>query len=410
MPATPRLSRRLAFDPPLTRLAAAVAERAARGAATLDLTVSNPTRVGIPYPEDELAEILARGAAAPYRPEPRGLVSAREALAAALSRPGDEVSPDDLLLTASTSEAYGFLFKLLLDPGDEVLTPVPSYPLLDDLAALEGVRLAHFPLDPVRLGGRGAGGPAALRFALEAEALAPALTAATRALVVVHPNNPTGGYLSPAEQETAAALCAERGLALVSDEVFADYPLSEAPRAGPAAARAEGLAFSLGGLSKGAGLPSWKLGWVRVGGPLAARRAALAALDRIADTYLSVATPVQEALPALLRLAPRIRRAIAGRTAGNLGHLAAALAGAGALELLPPEGGWSAVLRIPRVAPDEELALDLLAAAGTLVHPGYLFDFPDDGYLVLSLLPEPGRFAAGVERLIAYLLERIDGS
>ncbi len=394
-PHRPGFSRRLPFEPPPTRLAAAVAARAARGAETLDLTVTNPTQVGLRYPQAELAELLARGAAAPYRPEPRGLLAAREALAAALSRPGDPVSADDLLLAASTSEAYGFLFKLLLDPGDEVLTPVPSYPLLDDLAALEGVRLGHFPLEPGR------------RFALDPGALARAVGPATRALVVVHPNNPTGGYLSPREQDAAAALCAARGLALVSDEVFADYPLSDAVRAGPAAARDEPLAFSLGGLSKGAGLPSWKLGWIRVGGPAAERRGALAALERIADTYLSVSTPVQEALPDLLRLAPRIRRAIAGRTAGNLGHLVAALEALPAVALLPPEGGWSAVLRIPRIVPDEELALGLLAETGVLVHPGYLFDFPDDGYLVLSLLPEPGRFAAGVERLAAYLGERL---
>jgi hypothetical protein len=401
-PSLPRLSRRLPFAPPLTRLAAAVALRAARGAETLDLTVSNPTQVGLRYPEAELAEILARGATAPYRPEPRGLPAARQALAAALSRPDDPVSAEDLLLTASTSEAYGFLFKLLADPGDEVLTPVPSYPLLDDLAALEGLRLAHFPLAPERLAGAGRAG---LRFALDAGALARAVTPATRALVVIHPNNPTGGYLSPAEQEAAAALCAERGLALVSDEVFADYPLSEAPRAGPAAARGEALAFSLGGLSKGAGLPAWKLGWIRAGGPAAARREALAGLERIADTYLSVATPVQEALPEVLALAPRLRRLIAGRTAGNLGHLRAALAPFPALELLAPEGGWTAVLRIPRLRPDEELALGLLEATGVLVHPGYLFDFPDDGWLVLSLLPEPARFAAGVERLLGFLAE-----
>jgi aspartate/methionine/tyrosine aminotransferase len=381
----------------VTRLAAAVAERAARGEETLDLTETNPTRVGLPYPEAELGEILARGAAAPYRPDPRGLLSARQALAAALSRPGDPVSPDDLLLTASTSEAYGFLFKLLLDPGEEVLTPIPSYPLLDELAALEGVRLGHFPLEPGR------------RFALDAGALARAAGPATRALVVVHPNNPTGGYLTPSEQDAAAAVCAARGLALVSDEVFAEYPLSDAPRAGPAAARGDVLAFSLGGLSKSAGLPSWKLGWIRAGGPVAARREALAALERIADAYLSVSTPVQEALPEILRLAPRIRRAITGRTAGNLGHLAAALTPFPAIERLPPEGGWSAVLRVPRILPDEEIALGLLAAAGVLVHPGYLFDFPDEGYLVLSLLPEPARFAAGVDRLTAFLAARVEG-
>jgi len=386
-----RFSRRLSFDPPPTRLAAAVAGRAARGEETLDLTETNPTRVGLPYPEAELGEILARGAAAPYRPDPRGLLSARQALAAALSRPGDAVSPDDLLLTASTSEAYGFLFKLLLDPGEEVLAPIPSYPLLDELAALEGVRLGHFPLEPGR------------RFALDAGALERAAGPATRALVVVHPNNPTGGYLTPSEQDAAAAVCAARGLALVSDEVFGDYPLSDAPRAGPAAARGDVLAFSLGGLSKSAGLPSWKLGWMRVGGPPELRRRTLDALEHVADSYLSVATPVQRALPGVLALLPRLQAMIRDRLLGNLRTLREALSRVENAELLLPQGGWSAVLRVSHTLPDEDLALRLLEREGVLAHPGYFFDFASEDFLVLSLLPEPGRFGEGVRRLAGLL-------
>lgn len=393
----PRLSRRLPWHEEANRISAAISAQRASGADLFDLTETNPTRVGLLYPEEELSDLLGRAARGDYRPDPRGLPEAREALAAALSRPGDLVSPDDLVLTASTSEAYGFLLKLLADPGDEVLTPVPSYPLLDHLTALEGVALRLVPL-----AWEG-------RFSFDPTAAATAVTPSTRALMVVSPNNPTGSFLRRAEQEAAAALCAERGLALVSDEVFADYPLTDdSERAGPAAARGrvEGeaaLAFSLGGLSKGAGLPHWKLGWIRVGGPAAERRRALAGLELIADSYLSVSSPVQRALPDLLIIAPRIREAIRERLITNLTALAASLAGLPAVALLPPEGGWSAVLRVPRVTTDEELALGLLRDAGVLVQPGYFFDFPADGYLVLSLLPEPHRFAAGTAQLAGYL-------
>ncbi|MDP9122783.1 MAG: pyridoxal phosphate-dependent aminotransferase [Acidobacteriota bacterium] len=397
-----RLSHRLPWDAPWNRLARAVAERAARGLETIDLTLSNPTRADLPYPVAELAEILGRAALPDYPPHPLGLPEAREALAAALSLPEDPVTPADLVLTASTSESYSHLFKLFADPGREVLTAVPSYPLLDSLTALDGLVLRHFPLEPGR------------RFALDPGELERALSSRTRLLVLVHPGNPTGAFLSAAEQDAVARLCAERRLPLVSDEVFADYPLtgSEAGigrHAGPAAARADILSFSLGGLSKSAGLPSWKLGWIRVGGPAAERRRAIAALELIADTYLSVATPVQRALPDLLALAPRIRAAILERLRDNLKSLRAALAGLPAVELIEPHAGWSAVVRVPRLRADEDLAVDLLNDAGVLVHPGHLFDFAAEGYLVLSLLPQPSLFAHGLDRLAGHLGATISG-
>ncbi len=365
----------------------------ARGLPTVDLTETNPTQVGLAYPEGELAELLRRAAGPAYEPHPRGLPAAREALAAVLSTPEDPVSADDLVLTASTSEAWSYLFKLFGDPGDEVLTTAPSYPLLDSLAALEGLALSQVHLAPGR------------RFALDPEMVELLLTPRTCLLALIHPGNPTGAFLSPGEQSAAAALCASRGLPLVSDEVFADYllePSSPDHRAGPAAASGEALAFSLGGLSKSAGLPSWKLGWIRIGGPAGLRRQARAALELIADSYLSVATPVQRALPGILELAPGIRSAILGRLQGNLAVLRAALAGRPEIELIEPAGGWSAVLRVSDPRPDEEIALELLDA-GVLVHPGYLFDFATDDFLVLSLLPEPGLFAEGVRRLCAVL-------
>lgn len=389
MPATGlRLSRRFSWEQPRNRLTEAVEERSSRGRPILDLTETNPTRVGLPYPDEELAELLRHGAAAEYVPHPRGIPEAREALAAALSRPGDPVSPDDLVLTASTSESYSYLFKLFGDPGDEVLTAAPSYPLLDSLAVLDSLVLRHFHRRPGRR--------------LDPEVIELALSPRTRLLALVHPANPTGAFLSVPEQAAVASLCAFRGIPLVSDEVFADYVLGDDPSrlAGPAAAASEeALSLSLGGLSKSAGLPSWKLGWIRVGGPSGLRQRTVDALELVADSYLSVATPVQRALPGVLALAPRIRAAILERLRGNLSVLRAELADCRDLELIEPDGGWSAVVRFSRPVSDEELALELLDRDGVLVHPGYFFDFATDDFLVLSLLPEPDLFAEGVRRL-----------
>jgi alanine-synthesizing transaminase len=390
-----RFSRRLPWEHAKNRLTLAIEERSARGLPVIDLTETNPTRVGLSYPEEELAELLRRGADPEYRPHPLGLREAREALAADLSRAGDPVAADDLVLTASTSESYSHLFKLFADPGDEVLTAAPSYPLLDSLAALDSLVLRQFYLEPRR------------GFAVETEAVELALSPRTRLLALVHPGNPTGRFLTAQEQAAMTELCASRGLPLISDEVFADYLadylIEEGPFAGPAAASGETLSFSLGGLSKGAGLPSWKLGWIRVGGPPDVRRRAVTALEMVADSYLSVATPVQRALPGVLALAPRIRAGILARVRANLAVLRAALGGLPAAELLEPEGGWSAVIRVSAPVSDEDLVLDLLGRAGVLVHPGYFFDFSTDDFLVLSLLPEPTGFAEGVRVLGDYL-------
>jgi hypothetical protein len=384
------------------RVTLAVAERSARGLPVIDLTETNPTRVGLAYPEQELAEVLRSGAGAAYDPHPRGILAAREALAAELSKPDDQVSPDDLVLTASTSESYSHLFKLFADPGDEVLTTAPSYPLLDSLTALDGLGLRHVGLVPER------------RFAVEAAdvaALAAAVAPYTKLLAVVHPSNPAGTFLSTEAQAGLSALCASRRIPLVSDEVFADYPLADPPpgtrRAGPAAASGDAMTFSLSGLSKGAGLPSWKLGWIRIGGPPDARRQVIDALELVTDSYLSVASPVQRALPGILALAPRIRAAILDRLRTNLAALRTALAGLPGITLYEPEGGWSAVLSVfPRDtgrATDEDLVLDLLDRTGVRVHPGYFFDFMTEDFLVVSLLPEPAAFAEGVQRLAVFL-------
>jgi alanine-synthesizing transaminase len=384
-------SRRAEWHTPLNRL---TIERRKRGD-LLDLTETNPTRAGIDYPHDALADALARGARATYDPDPRGLRSAREAL-------GD---PDDVILTASTSEAYSFLFKLLTDPGDNVLTPAPSYPLLEHLASMELVELRPFVLEFHRrweIQELSVGTPASRR--LDGKRLASdgggtppdqppgrrRSTERTRAIVVVNPNNPTGSFVTAAEQNAIAA----HGLPVISDEVFLDYPLEGN---GTSFVRDDVLTFTLGGLSKSAGLPHFKLGWIRVSGP--GKSEALEALELIADNFLSVATPVQAALPELLRIAPQIREAIRARTRANLRTLREAFTRAPSAHVLPVEGGWSAVIRVPRMMSDEELALALLDR-GVLVQPGYFFDFAAEGYLVVSLLTREDVFREGIARVV----------
>jgi alanine-synthesizing transaminase len=339
----------------------------------LDLTETNPTRAGIAYPLDALAEAMGRAARAPYDADPRGMRSAREALAEHL-----HCHPDDLLLTASTSEAYAFLFKLLTDPGDSLLTATPSYPLLDHLAQMEHVTLRTFSMELHR------------RWEIHDVPV----DEGTRAILVVNPNNPTGSFVSEAEQERLAQL----RLPIVSDEVFLDYPLEGH---GSTFVRNDVFSFTLGGLSKSAGLPHYKLGWIRVSGP--EKTEALHALEMIADNYLSVAAPVQRALPELLTLGATIRDAISQRTQRNLAVLRTL--NCVSIETLPVEGGWSAVLRVPRTRTDDELALRLLDA-GVIVQPGYFFDFEREGFLIVSLLTAEDVFREGMRRIVEVLEER----
>jgi aspartate/methionine/tyrosine aminotransferase len=392
------LSRRASWSTPPNRLAVARAAALARGARLLDLTESNPTRAGIAYPFDAMEELLRAAARAPYDPDPFGIRSAREALAEHLSRPGDPVSADDLVLTASTSEAYSFLFKLLADPGDEIATHTPSYPLLDHLAELESLQLRRFPL---HLHGA--------HWELDPSAVTSALSQRTRALVVIHPNNPTGSFLDDRELADLDAVLAPRQIPVISDEVFFDYPLRDDPPARISLASRPGPSFALGGLSKSAGLPHWKLGWIRVGGPRPWREAAREGLELIGDSFLSAATPVQVALPALLPLAGRIRGEILARVRGNLAALDRALEGAPSIRRLPAEGGWSAVLRVPLVDAEEDLAVALVEREGVLVHPGFFFDFASEGYLVVSLLTLPEAFEDGCRRLIRLVEARAQG-
>ncbi len=371
-------SRRANWSVPTNRLTLARNEAIARGRELLDLTASNPTTAGIDYPIDEISEALADGARAPYDPQPLGLRSARDAVAAELG-----VDAGDVMITASTSESYSFLFKLLADPGDRILTPAPSYPLLESLASLEHLELVHIPLEFHR------------RWELHAPT---SVDQNVRAIAIVNPGNPTGSYVTEREQTSLAKL----NVPLISDEVFFDYPIDPPPGA-IRMHRSDVLSFTLGGLSKSAGLPHLKLGWIILGGQPDVKRAALTALELISDSFLSVATPVQQALPRLLSLAPKIRKLIQQRLDSNLQHLRNAVAPLPAVTLLPVEGGWTALLRFPRTSTDEEFALRLVRERGLIVQPGYFFDFPTDGYLALSLLTPREEFDRGVAALVEAL-------
>ena len=389
------LSRRLAWDQPPNRLAAALAARRAAGLPVIDLTEANPTRAGLGPPADELRAALAVADAHLYAPDPRGLPAARAAVAAYYAGRGDAVDPGRLHLCAGTSDGYAWLCKLLADPGDEILVPAPSYPLLPLLAELEGVRLAPYPL--AWREGHG--------WRLDREALAAAIGPRARAVVVVSPHNPTGAVLGGPERVWLDALCARRGLALIVDEVFLDYPGDGAPDPLPSVAGADGetLTFVLSGLSKVAALPQVKLSWLACGGPAPARARAQGALELIADAYLSVGTPVQLAAPALLALRRAAQARIRARLRENEAWLRPACAGLGAGRLLPREAGWYALLECWTGEDEEEWCLARLDGDGLLLHPGYFFDFPRRGSLALSLLVPPPEFRAGVTRLLRHL-------
>jgi alanine-synthesizing transaminase len=367
-------------------LSRSLTEMQAAGAAVIDLTESNPTRAGFSYRWDEIAAALGDPRSAVYEPSPAGLLEARRQVAAYYAARGAAVDPADIFLTASTSEAYSYLFKLLCDPGDEILVPAPSYPLFEHLAGLEAVRTVTYPL------------PFDHGWLLDVEEIRARLTPRSRAVVVVNPNNPTGAYLKAAEWRELSALCQRHGLAAISDEVFSDFAFEPDPQRQTTLAATEGpLVFVLSGLSKVAGLPQLKLGWIAVAGAHDVRRQAAARLEWIADTFLSVAAPAQWALPRLLTLGAEVRGQILARTARNLERLRAAATPE--TRVLPVEGGWYATVQVPRIRPEEDWALGLLARHRVLVQPGFFYDFPAEAFLIISLLPPPELFDEGARRL-----------
>ncbi|HEX7281449.1 MAG TPA: pyridoxal phosphate-dependent aminotransferase [Vicinamibacterales bacterium] len=381
-------SSRLPSSLELNAVARAIQARRRSGASIVDLTESNPTRVGLSYPEQILAP-LADARSVKYDPQPLGLWSARAAVAADFRRRGIVISADRVVLTSSTSEAYALLFKLLCDAGDHVLVPHPSYPLFEHLTRLECVEAVPYSLEYHG------------QWRIDMASVRRAVSDRTRAILIVSPNNPTGSFLHRDDLALLAEIAAERGVPLIGDEVFADYKLDPAEAATHVLAASDVVAFSLGGLSKSAGLPQLKLGWIGFGGPSDQVDAMLAAYEMVADTYLSVSTPVQTAAADLIESGAGIRAQIMARVKRNLESLRAHAAGFPAIDVLRVEGGWSAVIKVPAVEPEEMLILDLLENADVLVHPGYFFDFPREAFIVVSLLVEPAAFDQAIARVLA---------
>ena len=362
----------------------------AEGRVALDLTASNPTRVNLAYDEAAILKSLGSAESLRYQPEPKGLLGARQAVADYYGTLACGVSPDRILLTTSTSEAYSFVFRLLCDPGDEVLVPAPSYPLFQFLADLQDVKLVPYQL----IYDHG--------WQIDLRGLEKKLTERSRAILVVHPNNPTGSYVHPKEMRMLSWMCARRRMAIVSDEVFLDYTLDGAQHAS-FAGNARALTFTLSGLSKLAGLPQMKVAWIVTGGPEVLAEQAMARLEVIADTYLSVNAPMQHALPTLLGQRIAFQHQLRVRLRSNLKELDRQLAAQKVVERLKVEGGWYVPLRVPATRSDEELAIELLERQSVLVHPGHFYDFPGDGYLVLSLLATREDFRKGVQRVLTQL-------
>jgi alanine-synthesizing transaminase len=372
------------------RLSHALAQLQRDGVPIIDLTESNPTRAGFRYPPDLLAPLGdARGLA--YRPSALGLPEARRAVSADFARRGVLVDEEQIALTASTSEAYSLLFKVLCDPGDEVLIPRPSYPLFEHLTRLDAVDAVPYDLEYHG------------RWSIDIGSVQRSLTPRTRAVLLVNPNNPTGNYVSTAELDQLGALCGPRSVAIISDEVFADYTLiARDGDGGPGvlADRTDVLGFTLGGLSKTIGLPQAKLGWIAVSGSSAELEAARVRLELACDTYLSVSTPVQCAAPELLERGADVRHQIHDRVRRNQARCAELVAASPACRLLRAEAGWYGVVQVPSLTSEEELALALLTQDHVLIHPGYFFDFATESFLIVSLLAPEEPFARGVTRVL----------
>jgi alanine-synthesizing transaminase len=386
-------SRRTDWNLTPNRLTLAQREIMRQGKQILDLTVSNPTRVGLEYDQAQILSALPDARVLDYDPQPKGLLEARHAVANYYGRDTSSVNPESITLTTSTSEGYSFLFRLLANAGDEILVPKPSYPLFDFLADLQDVRLIGYPL----LYDHG--------WHIDFPSLDRLISERTRAIVVVHPNNPTGSYVKAAERDQLNRLCLRHNIALIADEVFLDYAN---PSAQPRASRSfssnqEALTFTLSGLSKISALPQMKLAWIVASGPPKLSSDAMERLEVIADTYLSVNAPIQFAAKILLDQRHSIQQQLASRILDNLSELDRQLDLQKGCTRLQTEGGWNVILRVPATRADEDLAITLLQACSVLTHPGHFYDFGRDGYLVLSLITPRAQFRDGMSRLLQFL-------
>jgi len=382
-------SRRTDWKLTPNRFTQAQQEAHAAGREVLDLTISNPTRAGFEYDRPAILRAFSNPGALDYDPQPKGLLSARQAVAEYYRHRG-KVNPESLVLTTSTSEGYSFVFRLLCNPEEEVLVPKPSYPLFEFLADLQDVKLVPYPL----LYDHG--------WQIDLASLEKAITPRTRAVVLVHPNNPTGSYVSTAERAALNKLCREHNLAIIVDEVFLDYA-HDGSLPASFANNAEVLTFTLSGISKVSALPQMKLAWIAASGPADQLQPALSRLEIIADTFLSLNAPVQLAASTLVDQRHSIQPQLLDRVRTNLAELDRQLARQKACQRLAVEGGWYAVLRVPATQSDEDLAIGILHKTEVLIHPGHFYDFPRDGYLILSLITKPDQFHEGIERVLRLL-------
>jgi alanine-synthesizing transaminase len=383
-------SRRTDWKLTLNRFTEAQREVRAAGREVLDLTISNPTRAELHYDAETILQALANPKAMDYDPQPKGLRSAREAVAGYYRAQREEIDPEAIVLTTSTSEGYSYVFRLLCNAEDEILVPKPSYPLFEFLADLQDVKLAPYPL----LYDHG--------WQIDFPSLYKAVNHRTRAVVVVHPNNPTGSFVADEERRALQQFCREYNLALIVDEVFLDYAHDGVGRATFAANR-DVLTFTLSGVSKISGLPQMKLAWIVTSGPGDVVDPALARLEVIADTYLSMNAPIQWAAPVLLEQRHSIQPLLLDRVRANLSELDRVLKKQKACRRLEVEGGWYAVLRVPVTQSDEDVAIEMLRTLSVLVHPGHFYDFPSDGYLIVSLITPPQDFRRGVGQVVDLL-------
>lgn len=366
-----------------------------QGRKVLDLTISNPTRAGFAYDDAAILDSLKHPASLDYDPQPKGMRSAREAVAAYCSCgagvPARKIDPENLVLTTSTSEGYSYVFRLLCNPEDELLVPKPSYPLFEFLADLQDVNLVPYQL----IYDHG--------WQIDWPALEGAVTDKARAVVLVNPNNPTGSYVSEDERRRLNGLCSDRSLALIVDEVFLDYSLDGRRPHQSFGGNNAALTFTLSGLSKISALPQMKLAWIAVSGPSPQINSAMQRLEVIADTYLSLNAPVQLATPTLLEQRRKVQPQLQQRISANLAELDRHILNQKSCARLAIEGGWYAILRVPVTRSDEDLAIELLHKTGVLLHPGHFYDFPQDGFLVLSLITQPDNFCEGISRALEFL-------
>jgi len=386
-------SKRTAWNLEPNPLSEALANRLSSGKPVIDLTESNPTKCSFHVETEQILGALSHPASVHYDPVPQGLLPVRGAVVDYYRARNCAVNVNDIFLTTSTSEAYSFLFRTLCNAGDELLIPQPGYPLFNFLADIQDVTTVRYPL----IYDYG--------WQIDFHALQRAITPRTCGIIVVNPNNPTGHFCKADDMERLNQLCLERELALIADEVFLDFSIGK--RMLPSfASNNEALTFTMSGLSKISGLPQMKCAWLIAAGPQALKQQAVARLEMIADTYLSMNTPMQLALPVLLELRHNFQQQCAERTRNNLARLDKLLSTQQLCTRLNLEGGWYAILKVPVTGSDEEFALELLNNRGVYVHPGHFYDFPTDGYLVVSLITPELPFAAGMEALVALIGEK----